>query len=292
ITINQFQFPGVRTIENTCSTGNPNGMAFFRDPPTGNPLIEWTYNNQTYYNIDTLRGIAGGQVHVSIIDENNCSIPQGTYEVLNRGLTADAEVLQQPTCDGNPGSVRITISGGTPAYTINHNGDTYQTSTGHEIPFYRANESFNIKDSNPMGCSLNLPITSMITGGETFTLNDSSVTHINCETATVGGNGRLGQFDGNISTSSNTTPANFTSAVLYYADSTPVHGTRIMVNPATGSIRARYLEAGNYFWRIEGECPGAFATFEFTIRDLIADLISNPPTINAVITPIGCGSSN
>lgn len=269
---------GISSMGNYCSS-DPNGLAYITNPPSGNYQIEWTYNNETYYNTDTLKNLAGGEVSFRIVDENNCPSPVRTVTIQNQGVRAEATVLEGPNCDGTPGTVRINISGGTPDYTIYHSGNSY-TAGNENIDLdvlYREIESFNITDA--MGCAFPLVVTSTVSGGETFTLTDSVVTHINCDNQ----HENRGQFSGIITNSSGGT---FSDADLYYADGSPVHGTSYIPNPANGSIRARYLEEGDYYWEIEGSCAGATTRIEFTIQNLV----TNPPTIDPTITAIGCDS--
>src|SRR5690606_6288095 len=238
-----------------------------------NYQIEWTYNDEKFYNVDTLRNLAGGEVFFSIINENNCPSPVRSVTIPNNGITVSHTVLDNPNCDGTPGSVRFQISGGTAPYTIFYSGNRVEVPSTIELEIYRESESFNISDDN--GCAINEIVTSTITGGETFRLTDSTVTDLNCENTENGGNGRMGQFDGRIATS-------FTSAILYHADGGQVHGTKFI---AMGQrIRAERLEPGDYYWEINGTCPGNPTTIPFTIQDLV----SNPPTINETITAIGC----
>ena len=270
--------PGVRTVANSCSLESPNGYAYLTDPPTGRYQTEWTYNDQTFYNVDTLRDLAGGKVQLTIIDENNCRTPAGTYDIMDNSLTATGMIVTPPGCDGTAGSVRIEISGGNPDYEINYNGDIYGPGPILSIPMFRSMANYNIRDINK--CAFNLAVTSSVTGGETFTLNSEIVTNINCENEDY----RRGQYRGNVSSSN--PGSHFKRASLFFGDGTQVNGINVPVpNPLTGAILAFGLEEAEYYWLIEGECGDT--TFAFTIEDLTA----NPPSVDATITGIGCGSN-
>lgn len=273
---------GIGGMDNTCSLTDPNGYFFIDNPPAGNYQIEWTHNNETYYNVDTLYGIAEGEVSVVITDENNCPSAPLIRTVEYRGVRATSNVTSLPGCDASsPGKIEINVSGGTPDYTINYEGNTITVPNGVELDIYGQRSTFNIRDE--AGCAITLVVNNDIDGGETFTLTTSEgdgTVDINCENE----GDRRGEFVGNISTSSNTTNVNFSSAVLYHGDGNPVHGTKSMVNPLTGAILARFLDPGEYYWLIEGECSDT--TFNFTIEDFAA----NPPSIDPTITAIGCGA--
>lgn len=268
----------VSTVDNTCSPDAPNGRAYLNTAPAGNYQIEWTYNGQKYYNIDTLDGIAGGQVTMVITDENHCRSPEGTYIVNNNGLQADYTVISPPSQNGDPGKLGINISGGTPDYTIKNSILSISTKGDTIIDVYGSG-SYRVEDMN--GCRVNLDVTTAPTCGETFTLTNRNVTDINCENnGEVGSlNDHMGQFSGNVSSTGN---QNFVTASLFFTDGTPVNGTKFIVNRFSGTILGRFLEPGDYEWQITGECSDT--TFLFSIEDLA----STPPSVDATISAIGC----
>lgn len=270
--------PGAAWVPNTCSSENPNGYIYLNSPLAGSSQIEWTYNDQSFYNVDTLKNLVGGEVRLTITDENNCKRRPRVYPIPDQGLKATATVVAAPSCNGDPGLVRIDITGGTSPYSIYNGGNTYNGP--NTIPMNRTTETYNIRDINPDGCAVDLMVTASPVGGDEFTLNSGATTNINCGNE----DDRRGQFRGNI-TNTSSGSNQFTSAELYFIDGTPVNGTRQMRNALTGAILARFLDAGEYEWRIEGECAGSDTTFSFTIEDLT----STPPSVDATITPIGCG---
>src|SRR5690606_35455379 len=155
IHISEINHPSVAIFPNDCAS-DPNGMAFLEDPIEGNYQIEWTYNDEKFYNVDTLRNLAGGEVFFSIINENNCPSPVRSVTIPNNGITVSHTVLDNPNCDGTPGSVRIEVTGGTAPYTIYHNGDSYYDMPSIELEILRETENFNISDD--AGCAVSLEV--------------------------------------------------------------------------------------------------------------------------------------
>ncbi len=274
--------PGAGTENNTCSAGNPNGMIFLSAPLTGNQQFHWTYDNENYYNVDTLKNLSGGEVRLFITDENNCERAAGTYTVLDQGLQVDYDVVTPPSCSGGGGQVTINFSGGTPPYTIYNGGSSIETSASSiTLDLNSPRETFNIRDGSGGSCAENLTVTSTPVGGDQFTLSEETINNIDCENQDTPGL----QYRGTVTNSSGS-GNQFVGAELFFADGTPVNGIYYIPTPATGLLRAFDLNAGEYYWAIEGECTDT--TFHFTIEDLT----TTPPSVDATITPIGCGTGS
>ncbi|MBY5957814.1 gliding motility-associated C-terminal domain-containing protein [Membranicola marinus] len=274
--------PQVSGVPNTCSTSNPNGMVYLAAPLPGNHQIQWTYDNENYYNVDTLKNLSGGEVRLFITDENNCEQAAGTYTVEDLGLQATATVLTPPSCSGAPGSVQIDILGGTPPYDIYNGGNSVNVSSSSiTLDLYSTSETFNIRDGSGGSCAENLTVTSTPVGGDQFTLSEETINNIDCENLDTPGL----QYRGTVTNSSGSGNP-FARADLFFADDTPVNGIYYIANASTGLLRAFDLDAGEYYWAIEGECTDT--TFRFTIEDLT----TTPPSVDATITPIGCGTGS
>jgi|GEM_PF-3541838 len=264
----------LEVMDNSCSDADPNGRAYITNLPADHSYkIEWTHNEQTSYNIDTLKNIREGEVRIKVKDKNNCTILDDRKHIDNNGIQAAYAVTQMIPCGGGTGEASITIEGGSGNYQYTAEGITRTISENpFTIDLYRTETSVRIFDDN--NCVFDFTIEAEIEGGETIEIVEGSerIIHIACGTGTSS----LGSYFAEINTTGN---ANDISKALYKSNGDQIHN---VISTQKTELQARGLEAGDYYWIIKGAC--ANVRFDFTIEDNNEE----PITITETIQSGGC----
>ncbi|WP_236979349.1 gliding motility-associated C-terminal domain-containing protein [Membranihabitans maritimus] len=251
---------------NTCSSFDPNGKVYIEDINTDNFDIEWTYNNQKYYNIDTLNNIAGGEVAVIITDQNNCSKPLNQTMPTDRQLSIAQTITTDPGCSGTPGEATINISGGNGPYTVTRSG--FEETTDREINLeFLPQTSYIVTDD--AGCSIpvNFDVDMAM---QSFTFRDTTHRDIGCN------NSEGGEY--RIYVESENTPV-WEDVEVYYNGN--IFTGAYIANQSQGQIWLRELDPGDYTIQITGDC-GAF-NHDFTIENISENLL-----LDATVNPVSC----
>src|SRR5690625_5753003 len=103
----------LEVMDNSCSDADPNGRAYITNLPADHSYkIEWTHNEQTSYNIDTLKEIRDGEVRVRVKDKNNCTILDDRKHIDNNGIQAAYAVTQMIPWERGRGEATSTSEGG------------------------------------------------------------------------------------------------------------------------------------------------------------------------------------
>ena len=155
----------------------------------------YTYNigGGTYGSSSTFSSLAAGTYTIGVKDNNGCTITASVTITEPKVLSVASSSITNVDCKGNStGSVTVTGSGGTTAYTYNISGGSYQTSNTFSS-LAAGNYMIGIKDKN--GCLSSVSVTITEPGALAFS---TSITDVSCD----GGN------DGviNITASSGTSP--------------------------------------------------------------------------------------
>lgn len=118
---------------------------------TGPYTFSW---NNGQYTTEDLTGLAPGTYNGVLTDANGCQ-DSGSIVITEPAILATSTVMTNPsTCNGNDGSIDVTISGGTPVYTsLWSNSATTEDLTGVGPGTY----SCTITDLN--GCTTQFSVT-------------------------------------------------------------------------------------------------------------------------------------
>src|SRR5690625_2894401 len=236
--------------------------------------IEWRHNEQTSYNIDTLKEIRDGEVRVRVKDKNNCTIIGRTKSIDNNVIQAAYAITKMIPCEeGGTGEAIINIEGGSGNYQYSVGSILQPVSENpFTIELDKVNRSVRIIDDND--CVIDFTIEAQIEGGETIEIVEGSerIIHIACGTGTSS----LGSYFAEINTTGN---ANDISKALYKSNGDQIHN---VISTQKTELQARGLEAGDYYWIIKGAC--ANVRFDFTIEDNNEE----PITITETIQSGGC----
>lgn len=134
----------ITTVNDSCyQSGTGSATA---NPGGGTPPYTYYWNNIS--SAQTNLGLTAGTYNVIVTDDNGCTITQNTT-VTEPTLLTNTIASQNVLCNGgSTGSITITPSGGTPAYTYTWNP---ATATGN-APASLAAGQYNVTVTDAMGC--------------------------------------------------------------------------------------------------------------------------------------------
>jgi large repetitive protein len=141
----------------------------------GTPAYQYSLNGGAFQASNSFTGLCNGTYAVTIKDANNCTV------IINQTITQPAVLnlvqasIAPATCGANSGSVTVTPSGGTPAYTYTIDGGASQASatfTGLAAGVH------NIVVTDSKGCTKSLSITILATGSPVASI--LSQTNVSC----------------------------------------------------------------------------------------------------------------
>ncbi|GAA5221185.1 hypothetical protein GCM10025777_18150 [Membranihabitans marinus] len=258
---------------NNCTDVNPMGQVYLENIDPTAYSIEWVHNGLTYYGMDTLKNIESGNFTVTVTDQNNCSATISDV-IPDNQLDYTVNITNAAACDNSaPGQADITITGGTPGYTISRTGYNATTLGSHTLSFYNS-DSYRIADIN--GCAVQLDFADE-GGSQTFTIDTSFHNHIRCSNPGSAVDSIGGRFRINVTS---TIPGEHFMDADVFRNGIP-YLKPMIVNPLAGFIWLQDLEEGDYEIVIRGSCGSRAVDFE--IRDLRNSFLAD-----AMVTPIGC----
>jgi large repetitive protein len=141
----------------------------------GTPAYQYSLNGGAFQASNSFTGLCNGTYAVTIKDANNCTV------IINQTITQPAVLnlvqasIAPATCGANSGSVTVTPSGGTSAYTYTIDGGASQASatfTGLAAGVH------NIVVTDSKGCTKSLSITILATGSPVASI--LSQTNVSC----------------------------------------------------------------------------------------------------------------
>jgi gliding motility-associated-like protein len=125
----------------------------------GTPPYSYSWTGPGSYNFtdEDISNLAPGSYNLIITDFNGCSVNLGPLNINEPPvLSVVTDIVTNPSCYGtDDGSIGITVSGGTPAYSFNWTGPGSFTSTLEDISGLEpGNYSLIVTDAN--SCTFNL----------------------------------------------------------------------------------------------------------------------------------------
>ncbi|MFT5261911.1 MAG: hypothetical protein ACI8YQ_000638 [Polaribacter sp.] len=112
LTYNNFQL-----IDNNCFAGSNGMIALNATGGNGNYTYEWNNGNET----NSINGLIAGEYIVTVTDGNNCSFSESFVITEPTAVIVTSTIGSIQCNDDANGSIEISISGGTGAYTSNWN---------------------------------------------------------------------------------------------------------------------------------------------------------------------------
>lgn len=144
----QLQVDNVAVQNPSCTTNNGQITITTSGGITG---LRYSINNGTTFQPgNSFTGLGPGTYEVVVNDDNNCAVHR-TITLTNPNAPAIDNIQPvHPTCVGNNGSVTLTVSGGTPAYTYSIDGTTFQSGNSF-TGLAPGNYTLTVRDA--AGCS-------------------------------------------------------------------------------------------------------------------------------------------
>ncbi|MCX7862550.1 MAG: SprB repeat-containing protein [Bacteroidales bacterium] len=127
----------------------------------GNP--PYGYNIGSGYQVNpTFTGLAAGTYTVTVIDANNCTTTSNPITIQQNPALLLSETHQNVLCSGDAtGSINLTVTGGTPAYTYIWTGPNgYSANTEDISNLSEGLYSVTVTDANNCTATLSVNITS------------------------------------------------------------------------------------------------------------------------------------
>ena len=236
-------------VDDVCFGGNTGSINLTVSGGTGAYNYTWS-NTQTTQNIT---GLTGGNYTVTVKDANNCTVAK-TINIVQPAAISITFAMTHPVCSaGTTGSINLSVTGGTPAYTyLWNNLATTSTISGLSRGVYSVTVTDNHNCVTVTTDTLN-SLSGVITPAAT-------VANVHCFTGS----------DGSI----NLTTTGGVSPYVYNWG-----------GGVTGSNRNNLL-AGNYLVTVT-DANSCTATDSLTITQPVAALSASGTT-----TPVACFGSN
>jgi PKD repeat protein len=143
---NSFLTAGLSTTAPLCN-GAQNGSIVYAPELSG---LSYLWNDPAAQTTASASGLTAGTYSITVSDALGCDTTLSATLIDPPVLATTAVITTDVTCNGgNNGAVQLSITGGTPAYTVNwNNGGMGQTQANLSAGTYTA----NITDAN--GCAI------------------------------------------------------------------------------------------------------------------------------------------
>ncbi|WP_430403218.1 PKD domain-containing protein [Fluviicola sp.] len=220
-------------------------------PSGGTAPYQYSINGGAFQASNAFTGLCNGTYAITIRDANNCTV------LLNQNITQPAVLnlvqgsITPATCGANNGSVTVTPSGGTPAYSYTIDGGASQIS-----PTFNGLTAgvHNVVVTDANGCTKNLSIT--ITSSNAPIASILNQTNVGCFGG-VNGSVILGVAGG--------------SSPFTYSIGGPFQASNTFTNLTAGTYTGTVRDVNN--------CTGT-----------VTIIITTPPqlTFTTVLTPTSC----
>ena len=176
VTVANSPAPTVTAVGTSATCANQNGI-ITATGAGGQTPYQYSINGVTFQIGNVFAGLAPGVYTVTVKDNSGCTNTVSVTVAGTTGPTVTA-VSTVSACNVNSGSITISASGGTPAYTYSINGITFQASNlftglggGNYVAYVRdaggCIGTFPITVGFPAGPSLSVTITPTACAGNT-----------------------------------------------------------------------------------------------------------------------------
>jgi hypothetical protein len=145
---------------------------------------DWSGPNGFTATTEDISTLAAGDYTLAVTDANGCTLSTGAITVSEPAALSSTNSVTAVDCNGaSTGSIDVTVSGGTTAYSYDWSGPNGFTATTEDISTLAAGDyTLAVTDAN--GCTLS---TGAITVSEPAALSSTnSVTAVDCNGASTG----------------------------------------------------------------------------------------------------------
>jgi gliding motility-associated-like protein len=148
-------------INNVCFQGKTGSISITTSGGTAPYSYAWSGPNNFSSTVANPQNLVSGTYQVTVIDANGCTPLVGPPITITEPpvVTINAEIQSESCADAKDGWIELTLSGGTPPYTLTwEHGDTDALASGLEAGTYRIRVTDQAGCSQTAGYSL-LPVT-------------------------------------------------------------------------------------------------------------------------------------
>lgn len=222
----------------------------------GTAPFNYTWTPAAAGNVSVAAGVASGTYIVSVQDGNNCITNQSVVIQQPSSLTVNSNLSNSKCSGGSPtGSITITPSGATPAYSFSWTGPSFNATTQNVTGLGPGTYSLVVTDANLCPTQF----TYSITAPPAITLNVTSTKSVIC----------AGFTNGSITAAASGGTLGFTYSWTPLA-------------PFTGSTTPTVLNLGPGVYSVVAtdgnNCPSAPATWTLTASTLSASVLQQSAT--------------
>lgn len=171
-----FVITSASLADETCTTANGS-----IDLTVSGGVLPYTFSWSNGASTEDVSGLSAGTYNVTITDANGCSM-SASYTLNNDtgGLTFDAAILTDETCENSNGAIDVSVTGGTLPYSYSwDSGETTEDLTGIGAG------SYNLTVTDGTGCSIITNYT-IVNQGASVNVQNVSITDATCSTCADG----------------------------------------------------------------------------------------------------------
>jgi len=254
VTISVGSIPIVTAFTVSATCNNSDG-AIFAVGTLGVTPYQYSLDGVVYQSSNIFTGLDAGFYTVSMKDNQGCVVTTG-ITIGNLSAATFTTVVVAAKCGNQNGSITVTASGGTPAYTYSFDGGLTFSGSNNSGPVFPGNYTVVVKDGN--GClTTKVVLVNDIVGPQTLT---AIVTDATC-----------GAINGTVEL----TASGGTSAYQYSADDSTYVGSNVLTGFGAGTFTVWVRDANL--------CKKSITV---TLINLAG------PTLTATATPTTCGSND
>lgn len=149
----------VSNISSSCSNNNGQITAVAGG---GAAPLQYSINGVVYQAGNTFTGLAAGTYTVYVKDANGCIITRQTTIIAAGAPTFTLTIIQNGTCGGANGAVRVNAAGGVPPLSYNVDGGAFQAMNIF-INLTAGVHNFSVRDAT--GCTSNIQSVTITNSG-------------------------------------------------------------------------------------------------------------------------------
>jgi gliding motility-associated-like protein len=137
-------------VNNVCFQGNAGSLSITASGGTAPYSYAWTGPNNFSASVANPQNLVSGTYQVTVIDANGCTPLVGPPITITEPpvVTINAEIQSESCADAKDGRIELTLSGGTPPYTL-----TWEHGDGDAIADELGAGTYRVRVNDQAGCS-------------------------------------------------------------------------------------------------------------------------------------------